>query len=334
MIISRTPFRISFFGGGTDYPVWYKENKGSVLATTINKYCYITCRYLPPFFKHKSRLVYSVIENVRDLSEISHPSARVCLQHMKVKKGVEIHHDGDLPARAGLGTSSSFTVGLLHALYALKGTMPTKRQLALNAIRLEQDVMKENVGSQDQVLAAFGGFNLVEFGGLNHINVLPVTLNAKRLKSFQDHLMLVFSGFSRTASDIAGHQIKNTKNKRRELSDMQQLTGEALKILNSKTNLCDFGKLLLENWQIKRSLTKKVSTPLIDDIYSNAKAAGALGGKVLGAGGGGFVMIFAKPQFQPKIKKRLSRLLHVPFKFEDLGSQIIFYSPYDSFGSK
>lgn len=334
MIISRTPYRVSFFGGGTDYPVWYKENSGTVLATTIDKYCYITCRYLPPFFEHRSRVVYSLIENVKDVSEIRHPAVRSCLTYMKIKKGVEIHHDGDLPARSGLGTSSSFTVGLLHTLYALKGIMPTKRRLALDAIHLEQEVMQENVGSQDQVLAAFGGFNLVEFGGPDHIQVQPVTLSSQRLELFQNHLLLIFTGFSRTASDIAKEQIKRTKHRRKELEAIQQLVKKALGVLNSNADLSKFGRLLHENWLIKRSLTKKISTPLIDEIYSNALAAGALGGKVLGAGGGGFILFFARPQAQPKIKRRLRKLLHVPFRLESLGSQIIFYSPHDTFGSR
>ncbi|MCK4795558.1 MAG: kinase [Desulfobacteraceae bacterium] len=333
MIISRTPFRISFFGGGTDYPVWYKENGGAVLATTINKYCYITCRYLPPFFKHKSRIVYSLVESVKDISEIKHPSVRACLGFMKVNRGVEIHHDGDLPARSGIGSSSSFTVGLLHALYALKGRMPTKRQLVLDAIRLEQEVMKENVGSQDQSLAAFGGFNLIDFGGPNHIQIRPVTLPPKRLELLQNHLMLFFTGFSRTASEIAGEQIKKTGHKKKELKMMHQMVNRALEILNSKTDLAKFGRLLHENWQIKRSLSRKISIPLVDEIYSAALGAGALGGKILGAGGGGFMLIFAKPEVQPKIRRKLKNLLYVPFKFESLGSQIIFYSPYDSLGN-
>lgn len=327
MIISRTPFRISFFGGGTDYPVWYKENGGAVLGTTINKYCYITCRYLPPFFEHKSRIIYSRMEQVQDIDEIQHPSARETLRFMRIDRGVEIHHDGDLPARVGLGSSSSFTVGLLHALYALKGIMPTKRQLALDAIHVEQERIKENVGSQDQVLAAFGGFNLIEFGGINHIQVQPVTLNPQRLELFQAHLMLLFTGFSRNASEIAAEQIEKTPHNKKELNMMFQMVNQALEVLNSNSDLSEFGKLLHENWQIKRSLTNKISTPLIDEIYSTAISAGALGGKLLGAGGGGFMLIFAKPEVQPRIKNKFKNLLYVPFQFENLGSQIIFYEP-------
>lgn len=330
MVITRTPFRISFFGGGTDYPIWYKENGGAVLATTINKYCYLTCRYLPPFFEHKSRIIWSKMEYISDLSEIQHPSARECLRFANIDRGVEVHHDGDLPARTGMGSSSSFTVGLLHALYALKGVMPTRRQLALDAIRIEQDVLKENVGSQDQALAAFGGFNFVEFGGSDHIQIRPLTVISQRLELLQSHLMLYFTGFSRIASDIAQEQIQKTPEKKKELRLMFDMVKEAAEILNSNNDLTSFGKLLHDNWQLKRSLSSKISTPMVDEIYSAAMESGALGGKLLGAGGGGFILIFAKPEAQPKIRERLKKLLHVPFRFDNLGSQVIFYSPGDS----
>ncbi len=326
MIISRTPFRVSFFGGGTDYPAWYEEHKGAVLATTIDKYCYITCRYLPPFFEHKSRIIYSVTEHVQKVEDIDHPSVREVLKFLNIHEGIEIHHDGDLPARTGLGSSSSFTVGLLNSLYALKGIMPTKEQLAREAIHIEQDLIKENVGCQDQTLAAYGGFNYIEFGGPNHLQVRLVTVGPERLKELQSHLMIFFTGFSRTASQIAAHQIKNTPNKVKELNEIYGLTTQALSVLKSG-NILDFGKLLDTSWQLKRSLSEKISTPHIDEIYNAAKDAGALGGKLLGAGGGGFVLIFADPELQPKIRHRLKNLLEIPFKFETLGSQIIFYQP-------
>lgn len=326
MIISRTPFRISFFGGGTDYPTWYSENKGAVLATTINKYCYITCRYLPPFFKHKSRIVYSFIENVKNISEIKHPSARECLRFMNIKEGIEIHHDGDLPAKSGLGSSSSFTVGLLHALYGLKNKMPTKRQLALDAIHVEQKLLKENVGSQDQVLATFGGFNRVDFGGDHHILVRNITIGERKMKQLESHMMLFFTGLSRTASDIAIAQIKNMRNKKKELNLMYEMVDEAISILNAG-RIEDFGKLLHESWKLKRGLSHMITTPYIDNIYEVVKNAGAIGGKLLGAGGGGFILIFAKPEKHKKIKEKLKKLLWVPFRFESLGSQIIFYQP-------
>ncbi len=330
MIISRTPFRISFFGGGTDYPAYYEENGGAVLATTINRYCYITCRYLPPFFDYKYRIVYSLVEQTNKISEIKHPSARACLDFMKINQGVAIHHDGDLPARSGLGSSSAFTVGLLHTLYALKGKMPTKRQLALDAIHIEQDILKENVGSQDQALAAFGGFNLITFGGKDHVQVQPVTLNEEKVQFLQDHLMLIFTGFSRIASQVAKEQIKKIPHKKKELKAMHQMVNHALTILNGESDLREFGKLLHENWLIKRSLSGKVSFSQIDEIYSTARRCGALGGKLLGAGGGGFMLLFAKPEYHEKIRRKLKNLLFVPFRFENLGSQIIFYSRYDT----
>ncbi|MFC1921386.1 kinase [Chloroflexota bacterium] len=331
MIISQTPFRISFFGGGTDYPAWYQENNGAVLGTTIDKYCYISCRLLPPFFDHKHRIVYSRMEQVKNTNEIQHPSVRETLGFMEIANGLEIHHDGDLPARTGLGSSSSFTVGLLNALYALKGIMPGKKQLALDAIRIEQDIIKENVGSQDQVFAAFGGFNRIDFSGKNDIDIKRIIIKPERLELLQGHLMLVFTGFSRIASEIAAKQIQQTPNKQQELTEMYKMVDEAINILNGANDLSDFGKLLHESWQLKRSLTDKVSTTEVDNIYATARDAGAIGGKLLGAGGGGFILFFAKPEIQPVIKTKLRRLLNVPFRFENQGSQIIYYEPEKGF---
>jgi len=267
------------------------------------------------------------MEYVEDVAHIRHPSVRECLRYMKVKKGIEIHHDGDLPARTGIGSSSSFTAGLLHALYALKNIVPTKRQLALDAIHIEQDMLKENVGSQDQVLAVFGGLNLVEFGGLTHFQVHPIMISRQRSESLESHLMLFFTGFSRTASKIAAEQIRQIPRKKKELEMLRSIVDSALGILNSNAEISGFGKLLHESWQIKRSLSKKITTPFIDDIYSTALCSGALGGKLLGAGGGGFILIFAKPAVQNRIREKLKDLLYVPFRFENLGSQIIFYNP-------
>lgn len=326
MIISRTPFRMSFFGGGTDYPTWYEENPGAVLATTINKYCYISCRYLPPFFEHKSRIIYSKMEHVHNIDEIDHPAVREVLRFLKIEKGIEIHHDADLPARTGLGSSSSFTVGLLNSLYAMLGQMSSKAQLAKEAIHVEQNMCNENVGCQDQALAAYGGLNFVEFGGAEHLQVNKVTLPPERIKKFQSHLMLFFTGFSRTASTIAAHQIKNIPKKQVELKRMHEMATEGLDLLKAD-RLNDFGNLLDEAWQIKRGLSDKISTPYIDEIYSAARGAGATGGKLLGAGGGGFVLFFAPPEQQEKIREKLSKLLLVPFKFESLGTQIIVYQP-------
>ena len=326
MIISRTPFRISFFGGGTDYPGWYEEHGGAVLATTFNKYCYITCRYLPPFFDHKSRIIYSKMEHITKLSDINHPAVRETLRFLKLKKGIEIHHDGDLPARTGLGSSSSFTVGLLNALYALLGQMSTKEKLTDDAIHIEQNLCKEYVGCQDQCLAAHGGLNYIRFGGVNHLNVQKVTLPKERVQKLESHLMLYFTGFSRFASKIAEHQVKNLNKKKTDLMVIQQMTEHALELLK-KGNLKAFGQLLDESWQIKRQLKDKVTTPAIDQIYETAKKAGALGGKLLGAGGGGFILIFAEPSKQRAIKAKLKKFLLVPIKFESSGSQIIVYQP-------
>ncbi len=326
MIISRTPFRVSFFGGGTDYPGWFENHAGAVLATTIDKYCYISCRYLPPFFDHASRIIYSRMEHVKKISDIQHPAVREILQFLKIRQGVEIHHDGDLPARTGLGSSSSFTVGLLNSLYAMKGVMLTKERLAKEAIYIEREKCGDHVGCQDQMLAAYGGFNLIEFGGRTHLQVRRVTIPEDKLRFLQDHLMLYFTGFSRTASEIAKHQIENIPRKKNDLNVMYKMVFQALDILNGK-NLLPFGKLLHESWKIKRQLSDKVSTPFIDEIYDAALRAGAVGGKLLGAGGGGFVLLFVPPSRQSKVREKLKKLLYVPFRFEDLGSQIIFYQP-------
>jgi len=327
MIISRTPFRVSFFGGGTDYAGWFEDHKGAVLATTIDRYCYITCRYLPPFFEHKSRIIYSIIEHVQSsVEEIKHPAVREVLKFLKIKEGIEIHHDGDLPARTGLGSSSSFTVGLLNGLYALKGIMPTKERLAQEAIYVEQKMCRENVGCQDQVLAAYGGFNFIEFGGKEHLHVRRVTVPQPLVEDLQNHLLMFFTGFSRTASEIAAHQIQNIPKKRTELKSMYQMVLKAVDMLNGN-DISKFGKLLHESWKLKRSLSDKITTAHIDEIYNAAIKAGADGGKLLGAGGGGFVLLFVKPERQKKVRETLKKLLEIPFKFETLGSQIIFYQP-------
>lgn len=332
MIISRTPFRISFFGGGTDYPAWYEKNGGSVLSTTIDKYCYITCRYLPPFFDHKSRIVWSRIESVKNHNDIQHPAVRATLNFLKLDEGIEIHHDADLPARAGLGSSSSFVVGLLNSLSALKGRILTKRQLALDAIHIEQKELQESVGSQDQAAAAFGGFNKIDFGGPHGIMVTPITIGAEKLDAIQDHFMLFFTGLSRTASEIAKEQLKNTNRNAERLHRMNALVGEAISVLSSSSdNLSDFGRLLDETWKLKRSLAANIASHDIDTIYSNAMEAGALGGKLLGAGGGGFILFFVPHDKQQALRERLKHLLYVPFRFENLGSQIVYYGPERNF---
>lgn len=328
MIVTRTPFRISFFGGGTDYPAWYRQHGGTVLATTIDKYCYISCRRLPPFFEHKHRIVYSRIENVREIAEIQHPAVRAVFDWAQVRDGKEVHHDGDLPARSGLGSSSSFTVGLVHALSALRGRYISKKALASSAIHIEQDLIRENVGSQDQISAAFGGFNTIEFHRNGAWDVSPVILPAERSNELQNHLMLCFTGFSRIASEVAKSKIDNLANRRAELERMAAMVGEALQILQDpNAPIAEFGRLLDESWRYKRTLSDKVTTPEIDEIYAEAMSGGALGGKILGAGGGGFLLLFVRPQDQDKVRARLSKLIHVPFRFEDSGSRVVLYQP-------
>lgn len=328
MIITRTPFRISFFGGGTDYPAWYQEHGGVVLATTIDKYCHISCRYLPPFFEHKHRIVYSHIENVKHVEEIKHPAVRAIFGWAGCEKGLEIHHDGDLPAQSGLGSSSSFTVGLIHALAALDGKYVTKEDLAKNAIHVEQNIIKENVGSQDQISAAFGGFNRIEFRRNDTFQVSPVILTKDRLRELQAHLMLCFTGFSRIASDIAKSKMENFKNREAELKRMGEMVDEAIQVLHGANgSINEFGKLLHQSWLYKRGLSDKVSTPEIDSIYREARRAGATGGKILGAGGGGFLLLFVKPDLQSQVRERLKHLIHVPFGFEDAGSRVVLYQP-------
>ena len=328
MIITRTPFRISFFGGGTDYPAWFNAHGGEVLSTTIDKYCYITCRHLPPFFEHKHRIVYSAIENVRHWDEIKHPAVRAILGWSGCTKGLEIHHDGDLPARSGLGSSSSFTVGLVHALAALKGSYVSKGQLARDAIHIEQDVIRENVGSQDQIAAAYGGFNRIEFQRNGSFQVSPVIVKKQRMKELQKHLMLCFTGFSRIASEVAQSKIANFNQREAELTRMQQMVDEAVQILHSSTRPIDeFGDLLHQSWLCKKALSDKVSTSEIDQLYQTALDAGAGGGKILGAGGGGFLLLFVKPELQARVREALKSLIHVPFNFDDSGSRVVLYQP-------
>ncbi len=327
MIITSTPLRISFFGGGTDYPVWYREHGGSVLSTAINKRCYITVRHLPPFFEHHSRVSYSRVESVVKNGQIEHPSVRECLRFMGMEEGVEIHHVADLPARTGLGTSSAFTVGLLLGLYGLKEKMRDKHGLATDAIHVEQDLIEEAVGSQDQVSAAYGGFNRINFNSDGSIEVRRV-LGQERLSELEQNLALFFTGFSRTASEIACEQMKITPHKKNELNMMLQLTNEAEAIVTDpKRSLDDFGRLMHESWQIKRTLTNKISNANIDEIYEAGLQGGALGGKLLGAGGGGFMLFYVPPERRKELRAKLKNLLCVPFGFSNKGSHVVVYEP-------
>ncbi len=325
MVITQTPLRISFFGGGTDYPVWFKEHGGAVLATSIDKYIFISCRPLPPFHEHKHRIIYSKMESVKNIGEIVHPAVRAVYQFMNVEQGLELHHDSDLPARAGMGSSSSFTVGLLHALHALRGEMVDKVALAQESIHVEQNIIGENVGCQDQAMASLGGFNLVKFNPDGSFNAHPIILSGERLQDLQSHLMLFYTGVHRVASDVAAEQIKNTPNRKTELTEMRQMVDEGVKILSSHSSMLEFGKLLDQSWKIKKTLSSKVSNPHIDQLYDAGLASGAVGGKLLGAGNGGFLLLVVPPERQAQVRERLKHLLYVNFKFESAGSSIIFY---------
>jgi D-glycero-alpha-D-manno-heptose-7-phosphate kinase len=324
MIISRTPFRISFFGGGTDYAPWYRDHGGRVLATTFNRYCYISARFLPPFFGKRSRIVWSKIELVDHAHEIQHPAVRAGLEFLEISEGIEIHHDGDLPARTGLGSSSAFTVGLLHALYGLKGRMVSKAQLAGDAIYVEQTLLKETVGIQDQIQVAHGGINLINIRQNGEYDVTPVLISHERMHELREHMMLFFTGISRFASDVAQAQIQAIPAKQTELRGIGALVDDALAILTEGKDLMEFGRLLHESWRLKRSLSPMVSNDHVDQIYAAARKAGAAGGKLLGAGGGGFMLIFTAPEHRERVRAALSGLLEIPFEFEFAGSQIIF----------
>jgi D-glycero-alpha-D-manno-heptose-7-phosphate kinase len=279
-------------------------------------------------------VVYSRIENCQNFSEIEHPAVREVLRYLDIDRGVEIHHDGDLPARSGMGSSSAFSVGLLHALYALKGHMPSKQQLATESIYIEQEVMKETVGSQDQILAAYGGFNHITFQTNGEFSVRPITITPERIMELNSHLMLFYTGIKRTASNIAESYVNDIKNRKRQLRIMKELIEESISILNSAQGLTSFGELLHEAWQAKRSLSPKVSNSYVDEIYDLAISAGAIGGKLTGAGGGGFLLLFVPPSRQKEVKDTLDKLIYVPFKFEFSGSQIIFFDQEQDYSTE
>jgi D-glycero-alpha-D-manno-heptose-7-phosphate kinase len=323
MIISRTPFRVSFFGGGTDYPAWYRKKQGMVLSTTIDKYCYLTCRKLPQFFEYATRVVYSQTELVNHIDEIKHPAVRETLRYLKMDGGIEVHHAADLPARTGLGASSSFVVGLLNVLRVFQGSTPDHMDLVKTAIHIERDCIKEAVGSQDQTATSFGGLNHITFSGDDEIKVTPISLEPERVSALESHLMLYFTGVFRTAPKIAAQQIKEMDQHTPELLQMRQMVEEAIRILVNEEKIEAFGKLLHESWQLKRTLAEGITNPTIEEIYQAAREAGALGGKVLGAGGGGFILFFVPAENQPKVRERLSKLIKVPFRFEHSGTQII-----------
>jgi D-glycero-alpha-D-manno-heptose-7-phosphate kinase len=297
------------------------------LATTIDKYLYLHCRYLPPFFDFRSRIVWSKIEQVQTPGEIAHPAIRGILEWLKISEGVEIHHHGDLPARTGLGSSSSFSVGLLHALHALRGELVSKRKLAEEAIFVEQQVLHENVGVQDQIQSAFGGLNRIDIRTDGSFEVVPLVVRADRLAGLQKHLLLLYTGLSRTASEIAAEQVSTMGAKTAELKAMREMVDEGEKILVGTGDLREVGRLLHESWKLKRELSSKIAPAFVNEIYDTARQAGADGGKLLGAGGGGFMLIFVQPEKRSAVLKSLSNLLPVPFQFERSGTQIVLYEP-------
>lgn len=325
MIIAQTPFRMSFFGGGTDYEGFYKEHGGAVLSTTFDKFCYTTVRHLPRFFDYSNQITYGIIERTKKIDEIKHPAVRNIMKYLDMHE-LRVVYEADLPARSGLGTSSSFAVGLLNACYALKGKFADKRKLADDAIYIERVLCNEAGGIQDQIAASFGGFNRIDFSADGY-TVSPVIFSPERKKALNDRLMLFFTGFSRFSSDIAKNQVKATRDKTAELLEMKGLVDEVQKLLVSKADLNEFGRLLDYTWKLKRGITSNISNDDIDNLYRIAVDAGATGGKLLGAGGGGFLLFYVEPELQEQVREVLKELVYVPFEFENEGTKIMYYRP-------
>ena len=300
MIFSKTPYRISFLGGGTDYPKWYLKNGGQVISTSIDKYLYITCRYLPPFHEHKIRLVYSKIEKVKNYKDLIHPSAKAVTQYLKIKDGLEIHYDGDLPARSGIGSSSAFTVGLLSALKAYQGKIISKKKLYEESIKIEQNIIKETVGSQDQISTANGDFNHIKFKKNGKIIVNKINISSEIVNKLDKNILLFFTGTVRTAEDIAKTVITDISKKNKYFNNLYTIVDEGIKFLK-EGNIDDFGRLLDKNWQQKKFLSNKISNKKIDYLYNTALKAGALGGKITGAGAGGFMIFYVPLKFQKNV---------------------------------
>ena len=323
MIISKTPYRISFFGGGSDYPEWYNKFGGTVLSTTINKYLYITCRELPGFFDHKYRIVWRKIEKVKDINQINHHAIKGILKYYKFNKGLEIHYDGDLPARSGMGSSSSFVVGLINALFKLNKNNLDKKELAKKSLFIEQKILNEMVGSQDQIAAAYGGFNRIFFNKNNSFKLKKIKTN-KNLKLLEDNLILIYTSINRNAHDIASGYVKNLKSTKKDyIKEIIDHVEEGEKILKSG-NIDDFGRLLNSAWNIKKQLGKSITNNKIDELYDYALKNGALGGKILGAGGGGFLLLYMKKKDRINFLNKNKKIINIPFKFSDTGSEIIF----------
>lgn len=329
MIITKTPLRTSFLGGGTDYPEYFREHGGQTLGAAIDKYSYIFVNPMAELFDYNIRLSYSRMELVNETREIQHPSVKACLEFLKIDRNVEIHYIGDLPARTGLGSSSSFTVGLLHALHALKGEMVSKQQLAEEAVYVEQQIIKERVGVQDQYTCAHGGLVNLRFSRDGNIQTCPVPLLKERTQDFQDHLMLFYTGIVRFAHEVLDEQIERTKQGSitKDLSHLSDLVDEGLQVLSSEEPINVFGELLHNAWETKRKLSNKISNPEIDGFYEQARNAGAVGGKLLGAGGGGFLLFVVPPEKRESVKRELSGIKEVPISFDNTGSSLLFYQP-------
>ena len=328
MIITKTPFRMSFFGGGTDMESFFKENGGSVLSTTFDKYCYVNVRHLPRFFDYSTELSYSKTERVTNIDDIEHPAIRNAMKMLDMHE-IRLTYEADLPARSGLGTSSSFAVGMLNAFYALKGKYASKKQLADEAIYLERVLCNEAGGWQDQIAASFGGFNRIDFNADGY-TVHPVIVSPERKQQLNNNLMMFFTGFTRFSSEIQKANKLDDESKTKQLKQMLTLVDEAESILTDQSkDLDDFGRLLDVTWKLKRQTGKSVSTNNIDNFYDKGISAGALGGKLLGAGGGGFLVFYVTPEKQAAVKEAMENLLYIPFKFEDSGTQVIYYGPED-----
>lgn len=326
MIITKTPFRMSFFGGGTDIPSFFKEHGGAVISTTFDKYCYVNVRHLPPFMPYYSELVYSRFERVNRIDDIEHPAIREAMRMLDIHE-IRLTYEGDLPARTGLGTSSTFAVGMLNAFYALKGKHVGKRKLAEDAIRLERELCHEAGGWQDQIAAAYGGMNRIDFQD-NDFRVTPVIIHPDRKKLLNDNLILFYTGVSRLSAEIQQDTINHQHDKTAQLKEMLSLVDEAQKILeDTHADMNDFGRLLDYTWRLKRSSGGRISNTMIDTLYERGLKAGALGGKLLGAGGGGFLLFYVEKDKQQQVLKELEELMHVPFCFETEGTTVIHYSP-------
>lgn len=326
MVITQTPFRMSFFGGGTDFPDYYREHGGAVLSTTFDKYCYVSVRHLPRFFDYRNEIIYSKIERVEHTADIQHPAVRNAMEMLDMHE-LRLTYDADLPARSGLGTSSSFAVGMLNAFYALKGKYADKKRLADDAIYLERELCRETGGIQDQIAAAYGGLNRIDFDAEGY-RVKPIVIAPERKRMLNEELALFFTGFSRFSSDIQNGTKKAIGDKLAELKEMRELVDEAEDILTDKQrDLKEFGKLLDHTWRLKRGISGGISTDTIDEMYKKALEAGALGGKLLGAGGGGFLLFYVEKDRRHALMEAMRELLYIPFEFENGGSTVIHYTP-------